>query len=81
MGADDLVPAVAGPGGAPRPGRSNPFSTAAVVQAAAGGSIYDDIAAVTVAPTPPLSVDAVVANLHARLVAGDLYTRVGGRCM
>ncbi|KAJ1548379.1 hypothetical protein HK405_003443, partial [Cladochytrium tenue] len=81
MGADDLVPAVAGPGGAPRPGRSNPFSTAAVVQAAAGGSVYDDMATVAVAPTPPLSVDAVVANLHARLVAGDLYTRVGGRCM
>ncbi|KAI9359285.1 chitin synthase-domain-containing protein [Zopfochytrium polystomum] len=30
---------------------------------------------------PPLSVDAIVSNLNARLAAGDLYSRIGGRCL
>ncbi|KAI9363452.1 chitin synthase-domain-containing protein [Zopfochytrium polystomum] len=70
---------------ASRSARSNPFSSAAVAEAAAGGVVYPDLAAAVLATnvpaSPPLSAEAIVTNLKARFASGELYTRIGGRCL
>ncbi|KAJ3320360.1 hypothetical protein HDU76_000319, partial [Blyttiomyces sp. JEL0837] len=86
-----------------RPGRSNPYSAAAVVEAEAGGEVHEDMSVAALATAKslntkesnspyrygnqqskdpePLSIDGIVANLRARLVNGEVYTHVGGRCL
>ncbi|KAJ3417367.1 hypothetical protein HDV05_004832 [Chytridiales sp. JEL 0842] len=65
-----------------RPGRTNPFSSAAVAEAAVGGDIYDDMAAACLPPkTQPLTVEDIVSNLRARMANNLPYTRIGGRVL
>ncbi|KAJ3329591.1 hypothetical protein HDU76_007573 [Blyttiomyces sp. JEL0837] len=80
-----------------RPGRVNPFTAAAVVEAEVG-EIYEDMAFTAIQATfaannnnkprygtqpqaQPLTADTMTANLRGRLVNGDCYTSIGGRVM
>ncbi|KAJ3131998.1 hypothetical protein HK101_004651, partial [Irineochytrium annulatum] len=80
-----------------RPGRSNPFSTAAALEAAAG-DLHEDLAVANhnlraaAKPNPSddgspsssptcLTADTIVSNLRARAANGDTCTRVGARCV
>lgn len=61
-----------------RPGRSNPYSAAAV-QAASATDTREDLA--DTSRNEPYSVDEIARNLVGRLANGSNYTKIGARCL